>query len=246
MYGACMTQSFKLPKLTEGEKKLRDSQARAVRPKRAATIVLTHGDPKNPHILMGRRASRHDFMPSVYVFPGGRVDRSDSYADYTGTMTHFTRQILQSAYTQRQALACLLCAIRETWEETGVWIAQDGIFERNVNDASWDAFRQAGKVPDISNIDVFGRAITPPHRHKRFDAWFFIKHLEGERPRAEDSRELLDVGWYTFDDIEDLPLQRATVMMVDVLKSYLRKPRARDKIFFSRMIRGEYVMGEYP
>jgi len=60
-----------------------------------------------------RKGSNHDFMPSVYVFPGGRVDRGDSYAPYAGDLSPRTETILEAACSPRQARAdlnkCLIC-----------------------------------------------------------------------------------------------------------------------------------------
>lgn len=67
-------QSLGEIRMTDKERAKRKDLKRAPRPRVASTIVLTHGPKENPRILMGQRSSRHDFMPSVYVFPGGRVD----------------------------------------------------------------------------------------------------------------------------------------------------------------------------
>jgi len=235
-------------KMTRGEVDKRAELTRAPRPKLASTIVLTVGDPKNPQILMGQRSKRHDFMPSVYVFPGGRVDRADSYAKYAGDLSPRTERILEAAFSPRRARAVVLAAVRETWEETGLLLGQavkDG--ERNLNHASYDAFRKSGKRPDISDIEVFGRAITPPHRHKRFDAWFFHKHLGNiAPPKIKDSAELLNVDWFTFDQIKNLEQQRATTMMLAVLKDYLAYDRLPNDIFMSHGKRGKMVPTRFP
>jgi len=46
-------------------------------PKDAATLVLTRIRKGATEVLMGRRAPGHVFMASKWVFPGGRIDRSD-------------------------------------------------------------------------------------------------------------------------------------------------------------------------
>jgi len=103
-----------LPKLTKSEKAKRESLKRAARPRIASTIVLYTGSTRDPKILMGQRSSRNDFMPSVYVFPGGRLDRSDSYAPIASGLSPRTKHILETAYNPRKARACVLAAIRET------------------------------------------------------------------------------------------------------------------------------------
>lgn len=234
--------------LTPTERSARKDLARAPRPKTAATIVLTIGDPKNPKILMGQRSARHDFMPSVYVFPGGRVDRVDSFAPFAGDLSPRTERILEAAVNPRRARAIALSCIRETFEETGFMIGRDEeTGRRNMNHPTYDAFRKAGKLADISDVEVFGRAITPPHRHKRFDAWFFHRHLgDVAPPKVNDSRELLNVGWFDFDEIEQLELQRATVMMMKVFKDYIRREQPEPTIFYSRARHGVFRQESFP
>jgi len=234
-------------RMTDKEIKARRALKRAVRPRIASTIVLIHGPKDNLKILMGQRSARHDFMPSVYVFPGGRVDRADSYADYAGDLSPRTAHILEAAFSPRKARAVALAAVRETYEECSLFLGQPAETTRNINHPSYDAFRQAGLKPDLSGIEVFGRAITPPHRHKRFDAWFFVKHLEGDTlPVIKDSAELLNVGWFTFEQMKALDMQRATQMMLVVLEQYLAKDTPPKNIFYSHATRGKFNEERFP
>jgi len=126
-------------------------------------------------------------------------------------------------------------------------LGTEAVQNRNMNHPSYDAFREAGQLPDLSGIEVFGRAVTPPHRHKRFDAWFFIKNLgDIKPPEISDSSELLNVGWFTLDEIADLETQRATDMMLQVLERYLKDAKPPSRIFYSRAIRGKYKMLQFP
>ena len=109
-------------KITEGERAKRKELTRAPKPRVASTLVLSCGSGRSVKILMGQRSSRHDFMPSVYVFPGGRVDRADSYAKYSGDLSPRTERILEAAYNPRRARAVALASVRETWEETGLML----------------------------------------------------------------------------------------------------------------------------
>ena len=148
-------------RMSEKERDQRKKLIRAARPRIASTIVLTHGPKDNPRILMGQRSSKHDFMPSVYVFPGGRVDRGDSYVDYAGDLSPRTETIMEAAFTPRKARAVVLASVRETYEETSLLLGTPSKTGRNHSDPSWDAFREAGLKPDLEGIEVFGRAVTP-------------------------------------------------------------------------------------
>ncbi len=238
----------KFPKviLTDKEKAQRAALKRAARPRIASTIVLYTGSRQNPKILMGQRASRSDFMPSVYVFPGGRVDRADNFAPYTGALPARTERILEAACSPRKAKAIVLAAIRETWEETGLMLGRAGSWSKNISHKSWDEFRLQKVVPDLSDINVFGRAITPPHRHKRYDTWFLIAPFRGNPDIVSDSHELLSVGWFDFDHIQKLKTHRATQMMIHVLKDFMARPNPRPDVFFSHMRHGRYQQHRFP
>lgn len=234
-------------RVTDGEKAQRSALTRAPKPRIAATIVLTCGPKDNLKILMGQRSKRHDFMPSVYVFPGGRVDRADSYAPYNGDLSARSERILEAAYNPRKARAVALAAVRETWEETGLMLGTPAQNTRNINHESYDDFRKAGQLPELGGIEVFGRAVTPPHRHKRFDTWFFLRHMGDIAPLpVHDSQELLGVDWFTFTQIEQLETQRATTMMLDVLKRYLSADKPPRDIFYSKAVHGQFKILRFP
>src|SRR5258705_3790912 len=48
------------------------------RPKDAATLILVDRTAAIPKVLVGKRHDKVVFMPGKFVFPGGRVDKSDS------------------------------------------------------------------------------------------------------------------------------------------------------------------------
>lgn len=238
---------MKPPTLTDKEKAMRNALPRAVRPKKAATLILWKGPRDNPRILMGQRASRHDFMPSIYVFPGGRVERADSYAGAAGKMSARTQAVLDAVYTPRQARALLLASVRETYEETALMLGAPGRLTRNPKDASYQAFYDAGQRPDISGIEVIGRAITPPRRHKRFDTWFFAKEMNGKAELStRDSQELLNVDWFNYTQIEALKTHVATETMLTVLKRFLGQDTPSSQIFFIRQKGGQYITDPFP
>ena len=54
------------------------------------------------------------------------------------------------------------------------------------------------------------------------------------------------MGWFTFAQIEELETQRATDMMLQVLQRYLKADRPPEHIFYSRAIRGEFKMLQFP
>lgn len=238
---------MKRVELTEREKALRDALPLPARPKKAATLLLWQGPRDNPRILMGQRAGRHDFMPDVYVFPGGRVDRGDSYIGFEGNLSPRSETILEAANTPRQARAIVLAAIRETWEETGLMLGTSKQMSRNPRHKSWQAFYDAGMMPDLSAVEVIGRATTPPRRHKRFDTWFFSKDANDvELEAVSDSRELLNVGWFTFAQIADLPLHTATETMLRVMADFLKQSRPPARVTYIRKQGKTFISDPFP
>src|ERR1044072_7136288 len=49
-----------------------------VRPRDAASLILLRGKGRDLELLAGRRPGHVKFMPGVWVFPGGAVDRDDN------------------------------------------------------------------------------------------------------------------------------------------------------------------------
>jgi len=221
----------------------------APRAKLASTIVLLRERGGVREILMGKRSACHDFMPSVYVFPGGRVDLCDSYAPALDQPNSRTRKILETAMTPARARACVLAAVRETYEETSLVLGEKiETKPKAINDPSWKSFHAEGYLPTLSDIELFGRAITPPHRDKRFDTWFFLARLGEEaasRP-FKNSAELIDTGWFTFAHMKRLKMHRATEMMIEQLENYLEYDNPPKDIFFSRAVRGKFDFTRFP
>ena len=232
---------YKIPKSEAGR--------RAPRPKLAATIVLVRDINGEPEILMGKRSAKHDFMPSIFVFPGGRVDPSDSYAPSHDPLNSRTREILENALPPARARACVMAAVRETFEETSLVVGEPFSDRPNaINDESWNAFHDRGYLPVLSDIEVMGRAITPPHRHKRFDTWFFLIKLDKEtatRP-VGSSAELEELDWFTLNQIKGLDMHRMTEIMIEVTEKHLSVENLPNKVFFSRAVHGNLVFSDYP
>src|SRR5260221_2744631 len=85
-----------------------------VRPRDAATLILIRRDARKPRVLMGRRHRGHDFMPDKWVFPGGRIDRSDFRAPYHSDLRPEVATRLRKTTSAARARALALTAVRET------------------------------------------------------------------------------------------------------------------------------------
>jgi 8-oxo-dGTP pyrophosphatase MutT (NUDIX family) len=197
------------------------------RPRDAATLILVRRDEGGARLLMGRRAAGHDFMPGKWVFPGGRLDRADYRAPFAADLAPLTAAGLgQSRRLARQdaarlARALAATAIRETYEEAGLLLATPARHALPVT-RGWEGFTAQGLLPDPSGLSFIARAITPPARHRRFDARFLLadaRHLVSLAPR--DSRELGEVAWFSLDEARELDLPTVTRAVLDTVEAHL-------------------------
>src|SRR5580698_3743884 len=58
-------------------KTIRDQTFPNLKPRDSATLILIDRSESVPKVLLGRRHMRHRFMPGKFVFPGGRIEKSD-------------------------------------------------------------------------------------------------------------------------------------------------------------------------
>ena len=208
--------------------------AMPMRPADAASLLVLDGRGADARVLMGRRSAAHAFMPEVYVFPGGRVDRADARTPITGALrAKDEARIL--AHTPRpspaRARALAVAALRETVEETGLVVGTPG-------------------VPDLSALRYVARAITPPGRTRRFDARFFACGRSAVRTEREpDTDELEDVRWVPLASAGDeVPLARITAVVIDEMLARLRVdpdldadlPVPRHRMLHRRFVREEH------
>ena len=193
------------------------SSGRAVRPKDAATLIIVRRDAAEPKILMGKRAASHKFMPNKYVFPGGRVDPGDDRLKPPFDLHPDVLSRLTQHCSERRARGLALAAIRETWEETGLILGEPDTPTLRTRSPHWRNFLEAGVNPRLDTLQYIARAITPPHRNRRFDTRFFLAEadlVQGEvHERPEGSGELLELHWVGLDDAEDLNLANITRFM---------------------------------
>jgi 8-oxo-dGTP pyrophosphatase MutT (NUDIX family) len=188
--------------------------APAVRPKNAATVMIIRRDAAKPRVLMGKRHGGHSFMPDRWVFPGGRIDRSDYRAPFATDLRHDVAATFDRHLPVGRGRALALAAIRETWEEAGLLLAKAAPARPGAG--PWRTFVEQGALADLEALDVIARAITPPAVGKRFDTWFLLADAERlvSLERQADCGELEEIAWVDFDEAQDLPLPTVTRMMI--------------------------------
>jgi 8-oxo-dGTP pyrophosphatase MutT (NUDIX family) len=168
-----------------------------VRPRHAASLILLKGDLDSPEVLLGRRPMASRFMPGVYVFPGGALERGDHAVASALDLRPDVETRLAQHGGLRRARALTWTAIRETWEETGVMVGKTGNFEPTRTTPATQAFRDAGLIPSPACLDYIVRAITPTHSPIRFDTRFFLANGAKVGGSLIETKELEDIGWYS-------------------------------------------------
>ena len=165
-------------------------------------------------VFMVRRVIQSDFMPDVYVFPGGSVSKDDLAAEREdGVCTPVAPAAADPEERTALGTGVRAAAIRELFEEAGVLLAyQSGtmlaINEKNVS--RFENYRQAfnrrkGSLVEMAHAEnlrlatdhlgYFAHWITPEGMPKRFDTHFFITTAPAEQQAAYDRLETSEGIW---------------------------------------------------
>ena len=196
----------------------RASTVPAWRPRDAATLILIDRSANVPKVLLGKRHRGHVFMPGKYVFPGGRVEPRDRHVPVAGQLDPAIEEKLMrhvSRPSREKARALAVAAIREVFEETGLLVGRKVEAAPRVDaDGPVDPFAAAGVRPDLSQLHLIARAITPPGRPRRFDARFFaadaqliVHKVEGV---VHSDAELVELTWLPVADAQKLDIPPVT------------------------------------
>ena len=165
----------------------------------AASLVLVRHEADGARVLMGQRGAGAVFMPSKYVFPGGRADADDRAEIFGLSELCRKRLALRLPQDAPEPAALLGCAHRELREETGLHL-----------------------VPEARLRFIF-RAITPPGSPRRFDARFFLAdaaQIAGpldDFSAAED--ELSHLHWVPLAETRHLDLPFITEIVLAELRA---------------------------
>lgn len=192
-------------------------------PRDASTLLLLRGE--TPEVFMVKRTGRASFMANAVVFPGGRVDPADldpAWAERcTETPAAAAARLGLPESEGAQALALLVAAARETFEEAGLLLARPAaggeMLRFDAPDATDAAERFAahraavhadasrflpvlaaeGLVLETHALVYLARWITPAIEAKRFDTRFFAARAPEGQTGAHDTHETTASAWYT-------------------------------------------------
>ena len=185
------------------------ARKRTVKPRHASSLIVWRQGANEPEILMGMRHAKHKFMPSVLVFPGGRVDRGDHRVKAFSELREETRALLAHRAPPSLTRALGVAAIRELHEETGLLLGEQ---------------KGARLLADLAALDYLCRAVTPTSRAMRFDARFLIAPAESVRGEIAGSGELEGLDWYPLSAALSARLADITRMILGEFADWLATP----------------------
>jgi 8-oxo-dGTP pyrophosphatase MutT (NUDIX family) len=189
----------------------------AVQPRLSAGIMLLRdvesGD-EGIEVFMVRRVAQSEFMPDVYVFPGGSVAPSDLLMEQTEGLCRLVAPSPADVEGQTAlGHGIRVAAIRELFEEANVLLAyhDDRVLALNQRNAErFAGYRQALYEQRISLLEMaraeqlvlatdllvyFAHWITPEAAPKRYDTHFFLARAPAEQEAIYDRLETSAGVW---------------------------------------------------
>jgi 8-oxo-dGTP pyrophosphatase MutT (NUDIX family) len=221
-----------------------------VAPRDAATLILLDRSGPSPKVLMGKRHHGHVFMPGKFVFPGGSVDPLDRMMTATAPLdpraeAKLMRNVRRPTPAKARALA--LAAIRETFEETGLFLGQKRAEPPAAPEGPWSSFAEANIHPDLSSVHFIARAITPPRRTRRYDTRFFTADATAIAHRIDGKvgpdTELVELVWLPLDGIKQrIELLAISEIVLGDLQAQIAAGFSHDlPVPFYRVLHGKRV-----
>lgn len=168
-------------------------------PRPAATVVLLRDGEDGAETFLLRRNRSSGFVPGAFVFPGGRVDAADADPALAARALDLP---------QEPEPAWWMAALRETFEETGVLLAEpaagaadaalvvrlrdDLLEDRTTLAAVLDALAAR---PDFARMAHIAHWITPVAEPRRYDTRFFLAAVPAGVEATPDAREMSEACW---------------------------------------------------
>lgn len=171
-------------------------------PDAAVTLLVVRDTSQGLQVLLSRRSAQARFVPSAYVFPGGRLEPEDALLAQQAN--------LHPAHTAQQALLAA-AALRECFEELGLLLARDAQ-GRMVTSAMLAAAGMQRHAPLAAQLQAqgwrlaldavlpFAHWITDRDYPRRFDVPFLIARAPAEQEAQADGFEQFDALWISPQD----------------------------------------------
>lgn len=172
----------------------------------SSTVLLVRDGRDGLEVFMVKRHHQIDFASGALVFPGGKVDKTDS----DEALRRFAPE---AGALSAEDFAYRNSAIREAFEEVGVLLARPKGDRQAIPGARLSALapwrerlvkREAALVDLLAAEDLelatdllhpFAHWVTPKIRAKRFDTRFYIAAAPHDQIAAHDGSESVDSAW---------------------------------------------------
>ncbi len=210
----------------------------------ASTIVLVRPYGTRFQVYLLKRSGQSGFFPGSYVFPGGAVASEDRNAElwlrHSDLALMGVEERLGGTLPATEALAYGVAAIRETFEEAGVLLANRGqeaqsgiqaICEtRKVEKLSRGWLREWAVSGEwhllLSRLARWAHWITPEAFKPRFDTRFFLAFVPADQECSPDDQETIHGIWVTPEQglaanlRGEIPLSPPTLVTLQELVQY--------------------------
>jgi len=179
------------------------------RPVRAAsTLILLRDAADGVEVLMLKRHGLSKTLGGAFVFPGGKVDAEDAaldgehFLDQTASVLH--DRLGEQDIDTATAVGLYVAALRETFEESGLLLAQqlapaqsDAALARLAQGTAFNALLAELQLRlCVDALAPWSRWITPPSSaNKRFDTRFFVARAPEGLLARHDERETTEARW---------------------------------------------------
>lgn len=178
-------------------------EGRAATVRKAATLVLLRSSAAGPEVLLTTRPKHLRFMGGAAVFPGGATSPVDEDPAWEGCSVLSAEEAARALDhpSPEGALGAFVSALRETFEEVGLLLA-DGPVDRLDRAAADDPASflqgciQLGLTLRTDLLHPAGRWVTPLGAPVRFDARFFVAEAPSGWVPDPDPNEV-DRCWWT-------------------------------------------------
>lgn len=194
----------------------------------AATVLLLREHADGMQVLMTKRAPGLTFMAGLWVFPGGRLERSDldpalaarvDPAAIDDTASRMLRLEDGRPLDAQDARGLLVAACRETFEESGVLLARtrEGRPAPDAARVERVAARRAAAAADptvfahllaeedlqleLDRLVYWAHWITPTFENRRYDTRFFALQVPADQEASVDHGELTQHAWLGEADV---------------------------------------------
>ena len=219
----------------------------AVQPRSSSAVMLVRDAASGGglEVFMVRRVIQSDFMPDVYVFPGGSVQPDDLAAEQEAGICHaVTAEATDPEGRTTLGKGVRAAAIRELFEEAGVLLAYHGADVLAVdaeNRERFEGYRRAfnerkGSLVEMARTEqltlasdrlhYFAHWITPEGLPKRFDTHFFVTTAPTAQQAIYDNLETSEGIWIAPSDAlasaqrEEFPIVFATIHQLHELAAF--------------------------